>query len=124
MGVEGVAQYQAAGGLKSSIEVEADGSSGTACSHWDEVAFGDEMMTGFAPASGIAAPLSAFTIGSLQDLGYAVDVGMADAYTVPMGALRAQGTGDRLFLGNDILVRPIMVRYPDGTVGRFEPRRR
>jgi hypothetical protein len=38
-------------------------------------------MTGFVGAAG--NPLSALTIAGLQDLGYQVDLGAADPYTLP-----------------------------------------
>ncbi|MGG5819554.1 leishmanolysin-related zinc metalloendopeptidase [Falsiroseomonas sp. HW251] len=51
------------------IPVETDGSAGTAYTHWDEGTFGNEVMTGYVDG---AAELSAMTIGSLADLGYAL----------------------------------------------------
>jgi len=55
--------------------------SGTRDSHWREAIFGNELMTGWLnPGSD---PLSAMTIASLGDLGYTVDLGQADPYTLP-----------------------------------------
>ena len=57
---------------------------GTEDGHWREAVFGNELMTGYLnPGSD---PLSRMTIGSLQDLGYAVDYSQADAYALPAGA--------------------------------------
>lgn len=52
------------------IPVELDGGSGTAGSHWDEQALGDELMTGY-----INNPnhLSEFSVQALADLGYDID---------------------------------------------------
>ncbi len=54
---------------------------GTADSHWREVYLQDELMTGFASGSG--EPLSRVTIGALEDLGYVVDYGAADDWSIP-----------------------------------------
>lgn len=55
--------------------------SGTLYGHWREAVFGDELMTGFLNNG--PNPLSRMTIGSLQDLGYAVDYSLADPYSLP-----------------------------------------
>ena len=57
------------------------GGPGTADSHWRETVFRSEMMTGFIGASG--NPLSRMTVGSLQDLGYVVDLNAAEPYSLP-----------------------------------------
>ncbi len=49
--------------------------------HWREGVFGDEVMSS---RGGAREPLSAITIQSLADLGYTVDVGQADSYTLPV----------------------------------------
>ncbi len=51
------------------IPVEQDGGSGTAGSHWDEAALGNELMTGYIDDSNY---LAEFSVMSLADLGYAV----------------------------------------------------
>ena len=55
---------------------------GTRDSHWREKTFNNELMTGFLNG-GIANPLSALTIASLQDLGYTVNMSAAEAYSLP-----------------------------------------
>lgn len=71
--------------------VEGDGPVGTACGHWDNDRYGHELMTGYLSAN---AALSRVTIGSLADLGYQVDLGAADAYTVPAaGSLQGADRG-------------------------------
>lgn len=60
------------------IPVENDGGSGTAGSHWDEQALGNELMTGYINNDGSSATmsdnyLSKFSVMSLADLGYQVN---------------------------------------------------
>ena len=68
------------------VPLETGGGSGTAGSHWSEAVFKNELMTGYinsTPFGGMVAdPLSAMTIASLKDLGYAVDMSKADAYVL------------------------------------------
>jgi len=63
------------------VPVENTGGQGTADSHWRETVFRDELMTGFVGRVG--NPLSRITAGSLQDLGYKVDLAVAEPYTLP-----------------------------------------
>ena len=63
------------------VPVENTGGPGTANSHWRETVFRSEMMTGFIGPSG--NPLSRMTVGSLQDLGYVVDLNAAEPYSLP-----------------------------------------
>jgi hypothetical protein len=55
---------------------------GTRDSHWREAVLGRELMTGYVSQAGTSNPLSAITIQSLADLGYTVNAGASDAYTV------------------------------------------
>ena len=64
-----------------SIPVANTGGPGTACGHWRENVFGNELMTGFL--SGSVRPLSRMTIASLADMGYEVDMDAADPYELP-----------------------------------------
>jgi Leishmanolysin len=70
-----------------SVPVENSGGSGTAGSHWRESVFDAELMTGFAEASA-TMPLSALTIGSLEDFGYSVHAGAADPFAAPAALAR------------------------------------
>jgi Leishmanolysin/Viral BACON domain len=65
--------------------VENNFGAGTQCSHWDEDTFDNELMTGFlgGTASATVNPISALTVASTKDLGYAVDLSKADPYTIP-----------------------------------------
>ena len=57
------------------------GGAGTRESHWRELVFGDELLTGFL--SGSHRPLSRMSIASFADLGYAVDYSAADPFALP-----------------------------------------
>ena len=68
------------GGLKR-VPVENTGGQGTADSHWRELLFRNELMSGFI--AGPNNPISRVTVGSLGDIGYAVDFAAAEPYTLP-----------------------------------------
>jgi hypothetical protein len=69
-GLDGLTAYKAAKDPNAAfIPVEADGGSGTAGSHWDEAALGNELMTGYINQTNY---LSDFSVMSLGDLGYTV----------------------------------------------------
>ncbi len=63
------------------IPVENTGGAGTRNSHWRESIFRAELMSGFI--AGPHNPISRMTVGSLQDLGYTVDMAAAEPYTLP-----------------------------------------
>jgi hypothetical protein len=67
-GVSAVTEYNTDFGTTGGIPVEQDGGSGTAGSHWDEVIFTTELMTGYINSSGMY--VADMTIASLADLGY------------------------------------------------------
>ncbi|BDP42331.1 zinc metalloendopeptidase [Deinococcus aetherius] len=93
-GTNGVREYRAFGGTLSTVPVENQGGSGTAGAHWRETTFKNELMTGYLN-SGVKNPLSRLSIGSLQDMGYAVNYGAADAYSLTT----AQAVTEQLDLG-------------------------
>jgi hypothetical protein len=113
-GRQAVAAFNAAGGsgyAGAKVPVEnAFGPSND--SHWRESVFGNEIMTGFIDDG--ANPLSATTVASLGDLGYAVDLSRADRYSLD-AALRVPGTRKVLELKNDVLRIPVR---PVGASGR------
>jgi hypothetical protein len=57
--------------------------SGTINSHWKELTFRTELMTGYVSGAGIANPFSRMTIQALADMGYVVNINAEDPYTVP-----------------------------------------
>ena len=77
LGVHAVAEYgKLVSAQAEAVPVETEGGAGTALSHWDEAALGHELMTGWLDVrprlGGTPDPLSALTVASLRDLGYAV----------------------------------------------------
>ena len=100
-GARGVAEWSALGGT-SSVPVENTGGAGTADSHWRESVFDTELMTGWIDSPPI--PMSAMTVSSLGDLGYAVDRDTADAYSLPSPAARGPKPAGELELGT--ITRP------------------
>ncbi len=62
------------------VPVANTGGPGTRDGHWREAVFGNELMTGFLDAG--ENPLARLTIGSLEDLGYAVNFNSADPFTL------------------------------------------
>jgi hypothetical protein len=104
-GLNGIAGFDAIGGttytLGQKVPVENTGGAGTANAHWRENVLKNELMTGYLNNG--SNPLSVLTVRSLQDLGYAVNVGGADPFFLTL-ALRAQKSGTEpagLHLGND-----------------------
>lgn len=69
------------GGKSKPVPVENIGGPGTRDSHWRESVFHNELMTGFVGAAG--NPLSRITAGSLQDIGYVIDISKAEPFTMP-----------------------------------------
>ncbi len=88
-----------------SVPVENQGGPGTADGHWRESVFATELMTGFIGGNN---PFSTITIQSLGDMGYAINTGSSDIYTVPgasASALLGHVLGDRAN-GWEILEKP------------------
>jgi PKD repeat protein len=113
-GPKTVAEWVALGGA-GNVPVENNGIAGTACSHWDEETFGNELMTGYIV---LDAPLSRLTIASLDDLDYEVNFAAADDYSLPAEApLRTASTAH---LREEILL-PRGAFLPDGTPVPFDP---
>ena len=113
-----------------SIPIEKNGGSGTAGVHWDEQTFGSELMTGYT-SNGVM-PLSAMSIGAMQDLGYTVDYTKADPYTLPTGlelanlqepAIKGSFIASNTAIvntatsGNDVLLGTIRNDYLSGLAG-------
>jgi hypothetical protein len=102
-----ITAFDAAGGAGyagQKVPVENAGEQGTADSHWRESVFGSELMTGFVhPESN---PLSAVTVRSLEDQGYAVNPAGADPFSITP-SLRAGRSGGGFRLQDDVLRGPI-----------------
>jgi hypothetical protein len=109
-------------GSGTTVPVEDQGGAGTARSHWSEPLFASELMTGFI--SGNVRPLSATSIGSIQDLGYVVNLSVADPFNFQSPATLRAGEGTvlaRRELKNDVRQGP-MFQYDEDT-GRLTRRR-
>lgn len=81
-GKQAAKEYGALLGKKGqAVPVENMGGPGTRDSHWREAVFHNELMTGFVGAAG--NPMSRLTVGSLQDMGYVVNLDKAEPFTMP-----------------------------------------
>ena len=102
-GTEALVQYAlASGAATNKVPVENTGGTGTEDGHWRESDMGREVMTGYLNLSSVN-PLSAITVGAMEDMGYVVDMSKADTYTVSP-TLRI--SPDRLFRLNELPVPP------------------
>jgi hypothetical protein len=84
------------GSILNGVPLENSGGSGTRDSHWRETNLGNELMTGWINQGG--NPLSSVTVGSLMDLGYQVNFGAADGFSLPgmFGTLALGAAADEL----------------------------
>jgi hypothetical protein len=81
-GATAMAEYgKLKGSAPTQVPVENTGGVGTADSHWRETLFRNELMSGFI--AGAKNPISRVTVGSLQDLGYKVNMAAAEPYSLP-----------------------------------------
>ena len=115
-----IAAFDEAGGdsyADAKVPVENQAGPGSGDVHWRQSVFFTELMTPFASV-GTPDPLSAITIQSLADLGYTVDVGLADPFTLASAAAADKEDLHVIDLGNDILKGPITVVGRDGRVVR------
>ena len=88
--------------------------------HWRESVLGTELMTPRLHR-GEAHELSAITIQALADLGYRVNVGLADSYALPSQGVAADVAGKAVELRDDIYRGPVGVIGPDGNIVRVIP---
>lgn len=109
-GTNGIAGFDAIGGTTytggNKVPVENTGGAGTANSHWRESVLKNELMTGYINNG--SNPLSILTVRSLQDLGYSVNPGAADAFSLTL-SLRADraGTSGGVQMVNDVYTGPL-----------------
>ena len=112
-GPRAIAAFNAAGGagyMRAKVPVENGGTEGFSDSHWRESVFGDELMS--SVLSGDAQPLSLVTIESLYDIGYEVNLGAADPFS--LSGLGARVAGGVVFdLGSDVAPWPVRVLRRD-----------
>lgn len=120
-GARAIAAFDAAGGGSytdgQKVPVENVAGPGSADGHWRESVLDTELMTPFLDGL-VLNPLSAITIESLADLGYAVDVNQAEAFSMVFPALfRAPAVGSRIIdLSGDIRRGPIAVVDRNGRI--------
>ena len=111
-------------GAKVPVENDADTyGSGSLDGHWREMVMVTELMTPSLNGGGLN-PTSVITLQSLADMGYEMNLGVADSYTVtnPLNAL-VGAPQERIWLGDDIAKSPIGIMAEDGTVVRYLRRR-
>jgi len=124
IGPAGLAAYQALGGGGSGVPVENVGAvgGGRRDVHWRQSSLGNEVMTSLIAGPGVAMPLSTFTIGSLADLGYEVDFGAADSYSISSAAPFAPHVHDPgIELHEHMSFEPAVLILPDGSVEELFP---
>lgn len=113
--------FQALGGDSYSgtpVPVENTGGAGTRDGHWRESVFDNELMTGWINDG--PNPLSAVTIGSFEDMGYVVDYGVADGYSLT--GLSILGYGATRIELRENLLRSASPVGADGRVPGSGPR--
>lgn len=93
---------------------------GTRDGHWRESVFGRELMQGYVKIGGM--PLSRVTVGSLQDLGYQVNLSAADPFTISSPILAGFPPTYSLMLSNDNLSSPLVGVDKQGRVVKTIPR--
>lgn len=93
------------------------GGPGTIDAHWRESVFGNELMTGFLNAG--VNPISRLSIAAFEDMGYSVDYGAADAYTLPNSlvlAMMGVGVGHEDHGGHGVVLVPDQVVLPQDAI--------
>lgn len=107
----------AGGGAPRAVPLDNVGGPGTRDVHWREAVFGNELMTGFLNDG--VNPLSRVTIACFEDMGYAVDYGAADPYTLPSQLeLALLGSGVRLgdHGGRGVMLLPPKTVLPESAL--------
>lgn len=103
------------GGAKVPVENMARAGSGD--SHWRDNVFLRELMSPFH--RGGTTPMSLVTVQSMADLGYVVDVGAADLYTLPSADAKLVTEEKPIPYGDDIRVGPIRMVNKLGEIIRI-----
>ena len=116
-----IAAFDDAGGVNygggAKVPVENRGGPGSVDTHWREAVFQREIMSSTV-AVGTSESLSAITIQSLADLGYTVDVSLAEPYRLPSLGAKIESDLELIDLGDDVLKGPIAVVDRNGRVVR------
>lgn len=107
-----IAAFDAAGGTDytggAKVPVENLGGAGSANLHWRGSVLGGELLR---PLNRLGVPetLSAITIQSMADLGYIVDVSLAEPYALPGVGAADEKAGREVDPGDDVLRGPVQV---------------
>ena len=91
--------------------------------HWRESVFVHEVMSPFYSLRN-ASPLSEITLQAMADLGYVVDLSVAEDYELPDSAapgFSADASGPILDLTDDMVRGPVIVVDSDGSIVRVDP---
>ena len=121
-GALAIGAFDAAGGggyPHGKVPVENYMGPGSADVHWRESVLATELMTPVL-VRGESHPLSVVTIQSLSDLGYAVDLALADEYAVPAPGNGGGSNGGNhdlvLSLAGDAQTGPLLSVDPQGRI--------
>ncbi len=111
-GTGALAAFNSVGGstyVGNKVPVEDTGGPGTRDGHWRESVFDTELMTGWIDFG--TNQLSLVTLRSLDDMGYVIDAGHADSYSLPVSPslVPRPGSSRAIQLENDIQSGPIEV---------------
>lgn len=119
-GARAIGAFDAAGGTDyhgAKVPVQNRPGQGSRDKHWRESVLGPELMTPLLQA-GVSDLLSAITVQSLADLGYTVDLELAQAYTLPGtaggAAASARKPGPPIDLSGDVIMDVAVLYGRDG----------
>jgi hypothetical protein len=88
-GAAAMKEYGKLKGVNSApVPVEAKGGEGTRDSHWRDSVFANELMTGWVSTP--PNPMSRMTVASLADMGYVVNLDLAEKYSLPNHLMMAE----------------------------------
>ncbi|WP_309671015.1 leishmanolysin-related zinc metalloendopeptidase [Gemmatimonas sp.] len=106
------------------VPVENTGGTGTVNSHWRTSVMQRELMQGFAVNQ--VQPLSRITVGSLQDLGYTVNLAAADAFSLTAALRSGFGFDETSGIPYRDLVPDVEIkqRRDDGSIARMPREKR
>ena len=113
-----VAAFNAAGGggyAHGKVPLQNGAEPGISDRHWRQSVLGDELMTPYL--TGDSHPLSRITLNALYEVGYEINVAMADAFTMTVAGVAGMALprGRVIYLGNDIA--PFRLQFTGKPVG-------
>ena len=96
-----------------------EGPVGTIYDHWDDITFGNELLTGELDLTS-TNPLSVITVGAFEDMGYGVNYAAAQPYSPPTTTTTTTTTVTNVAAG----ISNIVVATPSVTPPAIPPRGR